>query len=266
MVRWWTPFFTDLMRVHTRERNINLLIRYKCRSLVLKPLTRHYTLIPIFDPYRFLMSNQYRGAGSAIPKSIRVHGGGSSLFASAAELREQMWAEVGAGTPAFLFAVLTGDAGVHGRGCGASLKAWRASCPAPRRHGRQRHTQHVPGTSDQTEGRRGNYSRTCQARAAKALPPQAVTIRQDWIRLCECHTVNRHFSQCRRTDYVFPRKETINAQSIRFAICQCSAISFVPTRAFNLKGGLISDSLTVRCSPRTNNFAKYQLTATVIKH
>lgn len=74
-------FFTDFMRVHTRARNINMLIRYKCRYLVLKPLTRHYTLIPIFDPYRFLMSNQYRGAGSAIPKSIGVHGGGgSSLF------------------------------------------------------------------------------------------------------------------------------------------------------------------------------------------
>lgn len=69
------------MRVHTRARNINMLIRYKCRYLVLKPLTRHYTLIPIFDPYRFLMSNQYRGAGSAIPKSIGVHGGGGgSLF------------------------------------------------------------------------------------------------------------------------------------------------------------------------------------------
>lgn len=90
-------FFTDLMRVHTRERNINMQIRYKCRHLVSKPLTRHYTLIPIFDPYRFLMSNQYRGAGSAIPKSIRVHGGSGSLFASAAELLERRPADVSEG-------------------------------------------------------------------------------------------------------------------------------------------------------------------------
>lgn len=90
-------FFTDLMRVHTRERNINMLIRYKCRHLVLKPLTRHYTLIPIFDPERFLTSNQYRGAGSAIPESIRVHGGGGSPFASAAELQGRRAADVSKG-------------------------------------------------------------------------------------------------------------------------------------------------------------------------
>lgn len=99
-----------------------MLIRYKCRCLVLKPLTRHYTLIPIFDPYRFLMSNQYRGAGSAIPKSIRVHGGGSSLFASAAQLLERRPADVrrGRGWKYWLyFSVFTGDTGGHGRRCGA---------------------------------------------------------------------------------------------------------------------------------------------------
>lgn len=88
-------FFMDFVRVHTRgrERNINMLMWYKYGYLVLKPLTRHYTLIPIFDPY-FLMSNQYTRAGSAIPKSIRVHGGGSSLFASAAELQKRRPADV----------------------------------------------------------------------------------------------------------------------------------------------------------------------------
>lgn len=177
MVRWWTPFFTDLMRVHTRVRNINMLIRYKCRYLALKPLTRHYTLIPIFDPYRFLMSNQCRGAGSAIPKSIRVHGGSSSLFASAAELQERRPADVRKGRCWLYWLYFLSSPGTRADTGGdaapfrsASLKAWRASCPAPRRHGRQRHTQHVPRTSDQTEGRRGNYSRTCQARAAMLLP------------------------------------------------------------------------------------------------
>lgn len=36
------------------------------------------------------------------------------------------------------------------------------SCATETR-GTERRTQHVPGTSDQTEGRRGNYLRTCQA-------------------------------------------------------------------------------------------------------
>lgn len=89
-------FFMDLVRAHTRgrERNINMQMRYKYGYLVLKPLTRHYTLIRIFDPY-FLLSNQYTRAGSAIPKSIRVHGGGSSsLFASAPELQKRRPADV----------------------------------------------------------------------------------------------------------------------------------------------------------------------------
>lgn len=119
-------FFTDLMRVHTRERNIIMLIWYKYRYLVLKPLTRHYTLIPIFDRYRFLMSNQYRGAGSAIPKSIRGHGGGSSLFASAAELLERRPADVSRGRcweywP--YLSVFSGDTGGLGR-TRAEMRRW----------------------------------------------------------------------------------------------------------------------------------------------
>lgn len=69
------------------EHNINKLVWFKYGYLVLKPLTRHYTLIPIVDPY-FLTSNQNRSAGSAVPESVRVHGGSRSLFASAAQLQK----------------------------------------------------------------------------------------------------------------------------------------------------------------------------------
>lgn len=89
----------------------------------------------------------------------------------------------------FVFFFFTGDSGgdaVSRRS--RSLKAWRASCPAPRRHGEtDTHTQHVPRTSDQTEGRESQYLRTYQARAAMGLPLSAVKIR----RLTEKTTLTR---------------------------------------------------------------------------
>lgn len=133
-------------------------IRRKCRSLVLKPLTRHYTLIPIFDPYRFLMSNQYRAAGAAIPKSIRVHGGGSPV-ASAAGLLERRPADASKGrrwrySSGSFFCLHRGHGRTRADTGGdaaplrsASLKAWRASCPAPRRHGRQQRDRRALNTS-----------------------------------------------------------------------------------------------------------------------